>query len=355
MKDNARIVRFSAETLDIDKIGVGRRAAVPKSEAADPNVRRGITTSKVQLVPREIMVPFEISDTFKDINIEGDKVEEHIIQMMAKRLANDLEDLYINGDTVGVARLESDMLDNGDSAKYVKDSYLALQDGWSRLADAANVVDAGGANVGLSVFGKALRAMPTKFRRDMSALRFIMSPNLHHLYLEKLSTRGTMQGDNAAGGGLHMPFGVQCVKVPLWDFQPLVVENVTMTGTTVQALRYGPVSSVVVTPSTLSRTPTTPYIEDTDYTVDTAAGTIVRISTGAISGGQVVKVTYQANPQMLLTHQSNMIVGIGRDIKIEKDREIFKGVNQYAITVKVAVTFEESSAIVKVKNIGTDI
>jgi hypothetical protein len=45
-------------------------------------------------------------------------------------------------------------------------------------------------------------------------------------------------------------------------------------------------------------------------------------------------------------------VGIGRDIRIEKDRDIFKGVNQYAITAKVSVQFEELTAIVKVRNIG---
>ena len=43
LKDNARIVRFRNEPLDIDKIGVGKRVAVAKAEASDPGVRRGIT------------------------------------------------------------------------------------------------------------------------------------------------------------------------------------------------------------------------------------------------------------------------------------------------------------------------
>lgn len=357
LKDNARTVRFRNESLEIDKIGVGKRVAVPKSEAVDPQVRRGISTSKVTLTPREIMVPFEIGDNFRELNIEGDNVEETIIRLMSTQLANDLEDLYVNGDTLGHARLQSEMVDGGSTSQYVKDSYLALGAGWSRLADSGNVVDAAGANIGLSVFSKAIRAMPTKFRRNKAALRWFMSPDLWQLYLEKLSTRATLLGDDAVrgGGGVPGPFGITAVPVPLWEFEPLQVEHVVLNGTTPVQLRYAPISDVVVTPASLGGAPVTPYVNDTDYDLDLNAGTIARDAGGAISNGATVKVTYRSNPQLLLTHMSNFIVGIGRDIRIEKDRDIYKSVNQYAITAKVAVQFEEASAIVKVKNIGTGV
>jgi hypothetical protein len=116
------------------------------------------------------------------------------------------------------------------------------------------------------------------------------------------------------------------------------------------------VSNVVVLPTSLSQTPTTPFVGGgTDYTLDATAGTIARVGGGAIGDGDTVKVTYDANPQILLTHQMNFIVGIGRDIRIEKDRDIYKGVNQYAITAKVAVQFEEVDAIVKGSNIGQSV
>jgi hypothetical protein len=137
---------------------------------------------------------------------------------------------------------------------------------------------------------------------------------------------------------------------------PRVVEHVVLSGTTAVGLRYGPVSSVIVTPSTLgNNTPVTPYINVTDYVVVGSDGTIARTGGGAIGDGDTVKVTYDANPQVLLTHKMNFILGIGRDIRIEKDREIFKGVNQYAITCKVAVQFEEVDAIVKGNNIATSV
>lgn len=357
LKNNARIVRFRNEQLDIDKIGVGRRVAVPKAEASDPGVRRGISTSKVSLIPKEIMVPFEISDIFRDINIEGDDVEEHIIKMMATQSANDTEELYITGDTTGPSAVESLVKGAGSDTQHVLDSFLALHNGWQRLADDGHQVDAEGGNVGLSIFSRLIRALPTKFRRNRADLRFFMAPDLHQLYLEKISTRGTQLGDSVAGGGGHQPFGVPIVPVPLWDMNPTVVEHVTLNDATPVQLRYTNVSDVVVTPTTLGSTPTTPYPDGATggYILDAAAGTLLSFDNGSGLDGATVKVTYKSGPQIILTHKSNFIVGIGRDVRIEKDRDIYKGVNQYAITLKVAVNFEEADAIAKAVNVGTGI
>jgi len=356
LRNNARTIRFREESLEIDKIGIGRRVTFPKAEAQDPGLRRGITTSKVTLTPRTVITPFEISDEFREINLEGDAVENTVIQIMARQVANDVEELLLFGDTIAPAILESDYRDGGDTAKYVKDSFLGLFNGWNRLADSGNVYDAAGANIGLSVFGSMLRALPTKFRRNRGDLRFFVSPDLAQLYYEKLSTRATALGDASAGGAGQRPFGIPIVEVPLMQFLPQVVQHVTLAGTTDVALRFAPINTIVVTPSTLGAAPTTPYLDTTDYVVNTTTGLIHRSGGGsAITDGQVVKVTYTANPQIILTHMANFIVGLGRDIRIEKDRDIYKGVNQYAITTKIATEFEESTALVKGKNIGKSV
>jgi hypothetical protein len=348
LKDNARIIRFRNESLDIDKIGVGARLAVPKSEARDPGIRRGVTTSKITLTPKEIMVPFEIGDTFREINIEGDSIENHIISMMARQAANDIEELYINGNTLGPAEIEGNIVPGGSATQYIKDSYLALFDGWLKLLDSANIVDAEGANIGLSVLGRTFRAMPTKYRRILKDMRFYMAPDLEQIYYEKLSTRATSLGDSVAGGMGHRPFGIPIVGVPLLDFLPSITEHHTFTVGSTYSLANAPVQNVVITPATLDDTPTTPYVEDTAYTLNEATGLITDI--GNALGA--AKITYDANPEILLTHMNNLIVGIGRDVRIEKDRDIFKGVNQYAITLKVAVQIEELTAAVKTRNVG---
>jgi len=224
LKDAARIVRFKPESYDIDKIGVGARAAVPKAEATDPGIRRGIVTSRVRLTPEEVMVPVEISDIFKDVNIEGDDVETHIIKMFATQLANDLEELYIIGDILGPAVLEGNIVDGGSTTQYIRDSYLALMNGWLRICDGtttplrvgAHVVNAAGVNIESKIFSNAIKAMPEKFKRNRNQLRFLIAPDLEQNYREKISTRATGAGDVALSTTKNLtPFGIEAVPIPL--------------------------------------------------------------------------------------------------------------------------------------------
>lgn len=356
LKNNARTVKFRAEDLHIDKIGVGKRVAMPAAEAQAPTGRRGVSTSRVVLTPQEIMVPFEIGDTFKEINLEGVDVEDHIIKMMAAQLANDLETLYIEGDTIGRAAFEGDLIDNGSATQVIKDSYLAMTNGWLRRADSANIVDAANQNIGSNLFSRAINAMPAKFKRDRGALRFVTSIDLEQNYRERVSTRATPVGDDALQSTAPLkPFGVPLVPFPLYPFRYREVEHVTLVNaSTPAALRRKPVQNVVVTLATLDQTPTTPFIEVTDYTVDYANGTVTKVG-AAIPDGTLVKVTYDAGPTALLTHYMNLIIGIGRDVRIEKDRDIYRRTNQYAITLKAAVQIEELTAVVKLVNIGTGV
>lgn len=355
LKNHARVVRFRNEELIVDKIGVGKRMAMPAVEATAPTIRRGVATSKVTLHPVEIILPFEISDTFREINLEGESVEDHIVKMMATQLANDLETLYIEGDTTGRAAIEGDIVEGGSTTTYIKDSYLALADGWLKKARSGHVVDCAGANIGASTFSKMLNAMPAKFKRDRTLLRFFASIESDQNYREKLGTRATGTGDAAINSTTQLtPFGSPLAPFALFPHKPRIVEHVKLTGTDVIPLLHTNISNVVVTISTLDQTATAAIAATSNYTVDLAAGTIARIG-GAIGDGDTVKVTYDATPQMLLTPVGNMIIGIGRDIRIEKDRDIFKRVNQYAITCKVSVDYEETDAIVLARNIGSGV
>jgi len=354
LRQNARTIKFTPETLNIDKIGVGRRVAVAASEAEDPGLRRGITATKVTLTPVEVMVPFEISDTFREINVEGQNVDEHIVRMMATVFANDLEDLFINGNKNGPAILETEYKDTGDPTKYVKDGYMALVDGWLKLAEASHRTDCENGAISPTLFSKMLNAMPPKFKRDRKKLRFLASIETEQLYREKLAQRATPGSDRTIENNDAMtPFGVPLVAVPLLAQQPKVVEHLAMNsdGTSPTALKYGPVANVVVLPNTLGNSATSPYTEGADYTVNYANGTVTRIG-GSIAPSATVKITYTTKSRILLTHMENFIVGIGRDVRIEKQRNIFRRVNMYAITAKVTVEVEETDALVDGYNIG---
>lgn len=355
LKGNARIVKIKGDSWEVHKLGVGSRNAVLATEGQDPGIRRGVTPSKVTLTHREIMIPFDLTDSFQEESIEGASVASTVAKLMARAFANDMEELLISGDLLGPAALQSTLLSGGSSTLYVKDTYLGAFDGLLRKADSGNQYDAEGAAIGPSVISGAIRAMPTKFRRNRANLRTLVSPDLSQIMLERFSARGTPVGDAALKGTPVTPFGVPFVELPLMQFQPTVVEHITLTGTTPVALRYAPVSDVVVTKTTIGSTPEAAYAVTTDYTVTEATGTIVRVGGGSITSGQTVKVTYSANPQMVMTPRNNIIIGIGRDIRLEKDRNIHRRATEYVLTAKVGFAVEEDTALVKVSNLATTV
>jgi hypothetical protein len=355
LKNNVRVVRFRNETMQIDKIGVGARVTLPKAEAAAPQIRRGITTSKVELTPKDQMTPFEISDNFPDQSIEGERVEDTVTRLMATQTANDLEELMINGDILGPARAEADLLDGGHATDVIKDTFMAQFNGWLRAADSGNVYDAEGADIGSILFSRMLNSMPVKFRRVRQNLRFLSSLDHEQLYREKVGARQTAAGDEANRTVAPLtPYGVPLIGVPLLESEPRVVEHITFgAAPDAQSLRYGPIGTdLTIVPSTLGNGPTTPYVEDTDYTVDRTSGEITSVAGQAMNAGGVFKVTYHSRGQMLLTDYMNLILAIGRDITIERDRDIYKGVTQFAITTRISVNIEETTALVKGINIG---
>jgi hypothetical protein len=232
---------------------------------------------------------------------------------------------------------------------------MAAYNGWLRLADSGNIYDAAGADISSTVFSRMLLTLPVKFRRNRRDMRYLVSLDHEQLYLEKLASRATAAGDAALEGVGRKPFGVPLVGVPLLESQPLVVQHFVLgAAPAVATLRYAPVSDVVVTDATLASVPTTPYTEGVadDYTVDTVNGTVTTVGGGALAAGGTVKITYQSQGQILFTNFMNLVLAIGRDMTMKRDEDIFKRVNQFALTTKIDVEIEEVTALVKGINIG---
>jgi len=195
--------------------------------------------------------------------------------------------------------------------------------------------------------------MPTKFRRNRNLIKYLSSPDHEQAYREAQSQRATPLGDNALQSVNNLtPFGVELMPVPLMERSPLYAED-SVAALTAVALAHKPISDVVITPTNLPIYPGTgivPYIEGTDYTVDYTNGTWTSLGAG-ITTGQTVRVSYRTGGKLMLTNPSNLILAIGLDVRIERDRNIFKGVNEYAITVSVDCKFENTDAVVLVKNL----
>jgi hypothetical protein len=356
----ARIEKFRNEQLDIDKIGVGQRVAVAANEATDPGLRRGVTHTKVTLEPQEVMLPTELSDTYKEHNIEGESVVTTVLRIFARQLNNDLEELYIHGSTAGYLAPQDEMLEGGSATEYVEDTYLKLFDGFLTKAQGGNVYDAGGASLSAGLFRQMLSAMPNKFKRNRKLLKWLVPVELEEIWRERVASRATAMGDAALNSdGNLTPYGIEMIPVPLMDLNPKQVQTFTLGAGATVSLDFAPIqagSVVVMEEAIVGGTfqPRTAYVEDTDYTIDYVNGTITNLDVG-IGAGENIRVHYRSKPQILLTVRDNMIIGFGRDITMETDRAIFRRMDQFATTVKVDVQFEELTALVIGTNINDDL
>jgi hypothetical protein len=360
LQGRTRVVRFRNENMDIDKVNLGNRVCVPHTEATDPAIRRKVNHSKITLSPKTIMIPWEISDVYLEHNIEGDQIESHIMKMFATAAGNDLEDLYVNGDKLGQLSYEGDILEGGSTTEVVVDTYLKLCDGWLKRAGETHIVDHDGVNIKNQVFSDMIIQMPSKFKKNKRNLKFFINDNTEQLYRNNLSSRATALGDTATMSENNMtPFGIELVPLALLPQTPAATEHVTLSGTTTVNLLYKNIvaGTELVVASDIDnapKVPRVPYVEGTDYTMDYANGTIVRIGGGSIGDGEEVKVTYQTNSRIFLTEYRNLILAIGREMTMESDRNIYSQVNEFAMSIKVDVNIENTDAVVLGINIGLE-
>lgn len=189
-----RVVPMGAPSRIIDKIGFDSRILRPavSSTALSAGDRAKPDLSKITLNTKEFISEVRIPYDVVEDNIErggiggspsGDNVNEArggikntIMSLMAKRVAADLEELALQGDTLS------------------GDPYLATLDGWLKLSN-VNTVDNLAVTVDKSLFKKGKKAMPDKYLRNLSAMRHYVSVDQETEYRDTLSDRQTAGGD----------------------------------------------------------------------------------------------------------------------------------------------------------------
>lgn len=210
-----RKIQMRADTIDIDKVQVGRRIVRLATEAVDDGVNAGATFTKVSLTTKKLRLDWELSSESLEDNIEGDDLDDHIARLMATQFGNDVEDLAINGDT--------------DST----DPLLKSFDGYSKiLRENANTFDAEGAPIDRGLLNTALKVMPRHFMQRRNELKFFAGTNAIQDYLfslqqvetgyvnpESSASAGINQAvrtEGAAGFAIGNAFGLRINEVPLF-------------------------------------------------------------------------------------------------------------------------------------------
>ena len=219
---NSRVVRMRTPSMEIDKLSVGTRLLAKATEITDDGTNAAVTFSKVSLTAVKLRLDWNLSTESLEDNIEGASLEDHIASVMARQTANDLDDLFINGNTSSANAL------------------LKALDGFIKLAKASGtVVDEGGNNISRATYDRVLRNLPAKYLQRRNELRFFSGPGLVQDSIYSLgnpnsatpATAGApapasvagelayLQGAMGANGGPGStglaPFGIPLIEVPL--------------------------------------------------------------------------------------------------------------------------------------------
>lgn len=172
---NSRVLRKGTE---------GQRLA--DADRAEPQT--GLVTLNTVLLRGEI----PITDEALEDNIERERLADTIMQMVAEAVSRDLEELALKGDTNRTAS---------------EDQYLDLLDGVIKQLQvelpAAQKIDATNITSYQELFYRMQTALPARYRRDESRLRFYVPVKHRDGYVNELRARGTSLGDNATIRGLQ--------------------------------------------------------------------------------------------------------------------------------------------------------
>jgi len=190
----------TAQTGELDKIGIGRRLLRKKTEGVDDGYRAGVQTSKIEYAVTPARLPWEITEETLRQNIEGQNLEAIITGYMTTQLGGDLEDIYLNGDT-SISASDSDH------------DFLYINDGWiKQMNNGSHIYDAtSDSAMSLDIFYKTLQKLPNKYNNGK--LRWLMSPRRAQEWelflLNKVITQGGAVPESVYNSPAKIPV-VQC-------------------------------------------------------------------------------------------------------------------------------------------------
>jgi hypothetical protein len=193
MKD-LRTINMPGPQMKINKLGFGTRVlhAAPASgvdanqEAPGALTERGLeienyavpVTEHVDLETKELIAEIRLPYDVLEDNIEQDRFEQSVMELLAAHVAADLEDLIINGDT-----------NSGDE-------FLGSMNGMLKMATRNNiVVSPTPSTLDRIPFKHGIIAMPPRYFRDKRNFKFYTSHVVEIEMADSMVPRYTSLGD----------------------------------------------------------------------------------------------------------------------------------------------------------------
>jgi hypothetical protein len=239
-----RVEQMNAKDQEFDKLHVGEPITRPDAENTNTAVNAKPKFNKVSLTTTKVRSDWNVSTEVLQQNIAENRLEEILVRTFSTRMASDMENLALNGDTNEAGGTPESLL-------------LSTLDGYKKILEAnAIVVDAGGSEISRSLLRKAKRALPKQFRNQVN-LRWLASDSLADDWSDVVGARETVLGDRAFAGseskvGAELaPLGVPWFRTP-WIREDLSVTDAAATAGRQINNRYGPFEIATGTNNTLT-------------------------------------------------------------------------------------------------------
>lgn len=231
LKNNARIIRMNGPEKNVRAIGFGSgRFLKPASTFSSSDYKKTWTDQKILLTTSKVRGCVAVFDDDLEDNIEGAKFKDHLLRMVATKVANELDEAAWISDKHSLSGFAStDIRSMWDGWRYqithsaVGNDYYNVVTGSSHVLDATSSFtltgkiaeqDAAAPYNWEFKFHKMLKTMPSKYKKGgLKNLRFWQSDQVTQDYINALSARSTILGDNAIMGDAQMKYA----KVPMVD------------------------------------------------------------------------------------------------------------------------------------------
>lgn len=193
------VKQFSGNELDLDTIAFASRIlsvpanTISKVDAVAPRFgRRTLSAVRTMFT---VAIPY----TLLEDNIEGERIEDTIMEQAAIAWGNDILDLATNGD--------------GET-----EGFLSIDKGWVQIikdnASGSHVFDTEGeTDFNGVIFPGMLAELPEKWQADRKKLVFLVSPVDYRTYEDQIKALGTPLGDRVIMEGLNLPWKGIAVEI----------------------------------------------------------------------------------------------------------------------------------------------
>lgn len=217
----ARFMRMDSPVEHIDRIGFlgwglmpGNNADGSSHDLTDSDMATP-TTATNKLVAEELVLGVSLRDKMLRRNIERERMETTVIELMGEWAGRDLEGYAV-------------LADKGINASEPK--ILKLTDNWAKLSP--NKVFGTGSDKDFdpadpeSIFEALMAAVPKQFFVDRSQWRLYVPWEVENAYRDVLKTRGTALGDTSQTSNQPLYYKGFLVKVcPTTDRSPSVADG----------------------------------------------------------------------------------------------------------------------------------